>query len=178
MVLCVGVAGLVVRSFYVAEALTRTRWDAASQRWSDIDIGWNRREFTFYCERAAHPAASFYPPPNAGWQYFAVQAGMPATGAGWLASRDGWHIRHQPRSYFRGANGMTGWDDKWTAALPMWPLAVLASLLPGWWLIGKIRQMRSPRVGLCPTCGYDVRATPERCPECGVVPAGKEIVSG
>jgi hypothetical protein len=58
----------------------------------------------------------------------------------------------------------------WRVQLPIWcplisamiPLATLWRLLP-----------RTHAQGKCATCGYDLRATPERCPECGTAVALK-----
>ncbi len=55
--------------------------------------------------------------------------------------------------------------------LPDWLLIALFALLPLWFLIRwKNPKRERERLGLCLNCGYDLRATPERCPECGTVP--------
>ncbi|HEV8378295.1 MAG TPA: hypothetical protein VGP99_05560, partial [Tepidisphaeraceae bacterium] len=51
--------------------------------------------------------------------------------------------------------------------MPLWFLELVFSLLPALWFIRFLRQRKRRRSHLCPTCGYDMRATPDRCPECG-----------
>jgi hypothetical protein len=51
--------------------------------------------------------------------------------------------------------------------VPHWFLALLFAILPALHLHAAIRSRRRHRAGHCPTCGYDLRATPDRCPECG-----------
>lgn len=51
--------------------------------------------------------------------------------------------------------------------VPWWAAIVPTLLLPAWWIARRSR--RRYKVGLCTSCGYDLRATPDRCPECGKV---------
>jgi hypothetical protein len=58
---------------------------------------------------------------------------------------------------------------------PLWLPTALFGALPAWMLLAWARRRRRVGrhgAGRCRRCGYDLRASPARCPECGTVPAG------
>ena len=51
--------------------------------------------------------------------------------------------------------------------IPSWFLALLFGALPGTVAFRWMRGIRRRGEGFCSVCGYDLRATTDRCPECG-----------
>ena len=98
--------------------------------------------------------------------------------AGWtlfrgVNARDMTWIRPEPTYTFLGlgfastSNAETGGASHWVS-VPHPYLLAATLLLPARraWVRVQDRRRRN-RVGLCRACGYDLRATLDRCPECG-----------
>lgn len=50
--------------------------------------------------------------------------------------------------------------------VPDWFLISVCGILPGIWFF-RMKRRRRLKLGLCSSCGYDLRASLDRCPECG-----------
>jgi hypothetical protein len=79
----------------------------------------------------------------------------------------GFRYFDSPRRY-----STTGPVQYWTfgfryVTVPAWFPVLLLGTPSTWWLLRRLNRARRARAGQCLACGYDLRATPGRCPECG-----------
>ena len=51
--------------------------------------------------------------------------------------------------------------------LPFWLIMILCSFAPLYVIPPIYRRRKRKKLGLCVKCGYDLRASKDRCPECG-----------
>lgn len=91
-------------------------------------------------------------------------------------SDDGWRFsyppgfRHGEEAPVDGGFNRAGFmfsPQSESGAVPHWSLVVLTAVPPFARVLRRVRNVRRPGRGVCRTCGYDLRATPDRCPECG-----------
>lgn len=72
-------------------------------------------------------------------------------------------------------NGLAGFgytnapNGSWLIAAPIWAATAIFAALPAVRLVNWLRSRKRANSGLCVKCGYDLRASPERCPECGAI---------
>jgi hypothetical protein len=92
------------------------------------------------------------------WYWISLDTG--ASASGWNSATNLWQFGYgTDRNRFARSVGLV---------FPTWlPMILFASVPATKFAISMRRRRRQRRQGLCPSCGYDLRATPERCPECG-----------
>jgi hypothetical protein len=179
LVLCIATALLWMRSYFAGDHVTWTRLTANGNdaRRSTISLLSGAGGFAISTHDQDYPGIVLHPhdfprmqraaraqrfirgsvsPP---WGY-ALQSAAAADDAFW---RDGfWRrigfARTQDTAYLAVNR---------TFFVPAWFLVLAFAALPAWRAMGLWRERRARRAGHCPTCGYDCRATPRKCPECG-----------
>jgi len=96
--------------------------------------------------------------PQPGWR--SVPPGVPRP----------WWYGYTAFDGFVGADHIFGWAQYWRYR-SMLPLTLT---LPAVLLVRRTfawqRTRGDRQAGRCVTCHYDLRATPDRCPECGTIP--------
>ncbi len=149
LVICVAEVALWVRSRYAEDSIIlnipRRAVLASSLRdWVDLQYHWSGVENdSWSVNRDTEPPASFVPVPTAAMRGVGVSSQIHFWGI--------WYARY--------AVGRVDIDIPYA-----WILALSAGITLIVWYSAR-RHRHGP--GCCPKCGYDLRATPDRCPECG-----------
>jgi hypothetical protein len=160
LLLCVAVCVLWVRSSWSADQL----WiwygkpiDATSSA---------ALEITHFSGRFLIRITAIGEMPATRWRY----RQMPAAFMNQLLSEALWMTRPGPK--FLGLRyGFRAMDRERILLIPDYFVALVTMILPGAWMRLVLPRLRKPCPGKCRSCGYDLRASPERCPECGTANA-------
>ena len=75
-----------------------------------------------------------------------------------------WRLPHDPHRPWLAPEWR--YSNPWSLEVPLWLLLLVTATAS---VTSKWRVARKHRSSCCRSCGYDLRATPQRCPECGML---------
>jgi hypothetical protein len=168
LVLCVATTALWLRSYWTFDhydRIQRVRADdsQAIRQWYFMSDGGGVKLTVFTAEGSTVPGlwgsnlgTWWGHEPATGYVRFGNDR---AVAIGWLGV--GWG-----GGKWNQVDGSLTTEDSWIV-FPHWMAVALFGLTPAVWLATFVRKRRRLANGLCRHCGYDLRATPDRCPECG-----------
>jgi hypothetical protein len=173
LVLCVISAALWARSLGHFEQVNvwYARWPAPDDgRSAYLGFSWYASTLRVRVVHARFGPADFrdWPPERLSYFRHARPAGLrwEFLGVRETAEMNGYPPGFDMR-YYPDADRPQGYGDSWTLAVRPWLPTLLLAVLPTAGACRIARTRRARRRGLCRQCGYDLRATPGRCPECG-----------
>jgi hypothetical protein len=159
LLLCVTAAAMWVRSYYVIDGTAHAREGRVSGVYST-----HGRVLLDTMGDSDVPRW----PGFSGWHRVRepVRADAPSVDITQIKGRGLLGLRYARLTYAMG-DGIV--REMAAVTIPYWFLVTLFLLLPLAWLGGAARRRYRRRHQLCAACGYDLRSSPERCPECGAV---------
>ena len=167
LLLCVATVALCVRSYVATDHVTYARYrvrDDGATSYRRIDARTGRGSAVIFFRWSGNPVRPNYPPDVVGWRHATAP---PEKASAPHVQRWGFGCH-----WYRGpvpAAGLWYWEGN--VAFPLYVPAALLVVPALIWQLARVRRTRRAAAGrLCAACGYDLRATPERCPECGTVP--------
>src|SRR4051812_11345917 len=152
LVLCVAAGAIWVRGLFRNDQWYSLTHDAATGETTNLEVTTGNGRLFAQLDRQRQPPEGTE---NLGWRHNSTPAGARA----WLQV-----------SWFRFEHGDSRLPSRhrwWVFQLRLWPLVAISAVLPCAWVLWTRRRRRRETVGVCLACGYDLRATPDRCPECG-----------
>ncbi len=130
----------------------------------------------FCVEKCWHkpPKSDSDSPPGFRWTPISVADDSPASypiwegqgkmfGDGSFIERLGFEVQN-----FQLGRPGTWSDEQHILTVPYWFVVLLLAVLPFLWVRRQFRLARRRRLNLCLNCSYDLRASHDRCPECGM----------